>query len=197
LSELWLPELGTFAHALTVQPDGALRPARVVASAAGHLLASRLLDGPGAAAYRHALIARFAQDDLVAGAGVRTKAVGAARFGPGTYHNGSTWPMDTGVIADGLRRHGATAQADDLEGRILRGCAQVGGFPEFFRGEEDGTVRVNTAIVDRMVDGVLNRLEQPPQANQGWTATRVWRILRRRSEIPSGGCARPGRQVPA
>jgi glycogen debranching enzyme len=197
LSELWLPELGTFAHALTVQPDGALRPARVVASAAGHLLASRLLDGPGAAAYRHALIARLARDDLLAGAGVRTKAVGAARFGPGTYHNGSTWPMDTGVIADGLRRHGATAQADDLEGRILRGCAQVGGFPEFFRGDEDGTARVNTAIVDRVVDGVLNRLEQPPQANQGWTATRVWRILRRRSGSPSGGGARPGRQVPA
>jgi hypothetical protein len=26
---------------------------------------------------------------------------------------------------------------------------------------------------------VMNRLEQPPQANQGWTVTRVWRILRR------------------
>jgi len=42
---------------------------------------------------------------------------------------------------------------------------------------------VNTAIVDRVVDGQLNRLEQPPQEYQGWTATRVWRILRRRGEI--------------
>jgi hypothetical protein len=56
---------------------------------------------------------------------------------------------------------------------------------------------VNTGIVDRTVDGVLNRLEQPPQANQGWTASRVWRILRRRSGIPSGGGARPGREGPA
>jgi hypothetical protein len=28
--------------------------------------------------------------------------------------------------------------------------------------------------------GVVNRLEQPPQVNQGWTATRVWAILRSR-----------------
>jgi hypothetical protein len=44
---------------------------------------------------------------------------------------------------------------------------------------------VNATIIDRLVDGVLNRLEQPPQAYQGWTATRVWRIVRRRSQISS------------
>ena len=39
------------------------------------------------------------------------------------------------------------------------------------------------ATVDALVDGVINRLEQPPQANQGWTATRVWRILRSRGQL--------------
>ncbi|MDP8925121.1 MAG: hypothetical protein M3O34_19925 [Chloroflexota bacterium] len=183
LADFWLPEQGTFALALTFEVNGTVRPARVVASCAGHLLASRLLDGKDAAPYRRALIARFRQADLLAGAGVRTKAIGSARFGPGTYHNGSTWPMDTGVIADGLRRHGAHEQADDLERRILRGCAEIGGFPEFFRGEPDGSIGVNTTIVDVILDGRVNRLEQPPQADQGWTATRVWRILRRRGDI--------------
>ncbi len=60
LSDFWLPDLGTFAHALTFDADGPARPARVVASAAGHLLASRLLDGTVAAQYRTALIERFA-----------------------------------------------------------------------------------------------------------------------------------------
>ena len=59
----------------------------------------------------------------------------------------------------------------------------MGGFPEFFRGEPDGSVRVNQATVDALVDGRWNRLEQPPQTNQGWTATRVWRILRRRGAL--------------
>jgi glycogen debranching enzyme len=152
----------------------------VVASSAGHLLDGRLLEGDDARAHRDALIARFSEPDLVAGAGVRTKATGAPRFRAGSYHNGSSWPMDTGVIADGLRRWGHAAAADDLESRILDGCRLVGGFPEFFRGDPDGSLRVNDTILDALVDGVINRLEQPPQANQGWTVTRVWRILRRR-----------------
>jgi hypothetical protein len=56
----------------------------------------------------------------------------------------------------------------------------VGGYPEFFRGDEDERASVNERIVDHVVDGELNRLEQPPQARQGWTATRLWRILRSR-----------------
>jgi glycogen debranching enzyme len=183
LDEFWQPDLGTFALALTFGGDSLPRPARVVASSPGHLLASRLLDGKDAAPISRRLIARLFEPDLLAGAGIRTKSTGAARFRSGSYHNGSTWPMDTGVIADGLRRHGRDDLADELEGRILRGCALVGGFPEFFRGDLDGAIRVNTVIVDAVVDGVPNRLEQPPQANQGWTATRVWRILRRRRAL--------------
>ena len=50
---------------------------------------------------------------------------------------------------------------------MLAACAAIGGFPEFFRGDPDGSLSVNTAILDELVDGTLNRLEQPPQANQG------------------------------
>jgi glycogen debranching enzyme len=181
LAEFWQPDLGTFAQAMTVEVDGRLRPSRVVASSAGHLLVSRLLDGADAAAQRKRLIARFAQPDLLGGAGVRTKSTAAPRFRAGAYHNGSIWPMDTGVIADGLRRHAAFNAADDLDRRTLAGCRAAGGFPEFLRGDVDGSIRVNTDLVDVVEDGVLNRLEQPPQANQGWTATRVWRIRRRLS----------------
>ena len=179
LSSFWQPDLGTFAPALTIEADGATRAARVPASSPGHLLASGLLDGLEAEPFREQLIVRLTRDDFVCGAGLRTKASTAPRFAPGSYHNGSSWPMDTGVIADGLRRHGRHALADDLEARILRACVAAGGFPEFFRGDEDGGLRVNTVTLDALVHGVVLRLEQPPQAYQGWTATRVWRILRR------------------
>src|SRR5919201_407292 len=148
LAEFWQADLGTFAQALTVEADGTLRPARVVASSPGHLLAGRLLDGPDAAPFRERLIARLLAPDLLSGAGIRTKSTTAARFGAGTYHNGSSWPMDTGVIADGLRRHGYEQAADELERRILQACAEVGGFPEFFRADQDDSVRVNETIVD-------------------------------------------------
>lgn len=185
LAEFWLQDMGTFAQALTIDADGSHQAARVVASSPGHLLASRILDGNDAAQIRNALTARLTAADMLAGAGVRTKSTTSVRFRAGSYHNGSVWPMDNGVIADGLRRHGFHAQADDLEVRILRGCATNGGFPEFFRGDLDGGLRVNVETIEAVVDGVPNRLEQPPQANQGWTATCVWRILRRRGELDS------------
>ena len=185
LAQFWQPDLGTFAQALVLGPHESARPARVVASSPGHLLASSLLDGPDAAPFREQLIARFAESDLLGGAGIRTKSTTAVRFRAGSYHNGSIWPMDTGVIADGLRRHGAYRAADDLDQRTLAGCYVAGGFPEFLRGDIDGSVRVNTEIVEVVQDGVHNRLEQPPQANQGWTATRVWRILRRAASLPA------------
>ena len=87
--------------------------------------------------------------------------------------------MDTGVIADGLRRHSRVGEAEDLENRLLRACASFG-LAEFFRGDEGADVRINTEFRDRVLDGRLHRLEQPPQRTQGWTVTRVWRILRER-----------------
>jgi glycogen debranching enzyme len=184
LEECWQADLGTFAHAMTVESDGQLKPARVVASSAGHLLASRILDGSAATNHRRRLVARLVEPDLLAGAGIRTKSTAAPRFRGGSYHNGSVWPMDTGVIVDGLRRHGEFGAAHDLDRRTLRACQLSGGFAEFFRGDADGSVAVNTEIVDAIVDGEPNRLEQPPQIEQGWTATRVWRILRAQGAIP-------------
>ena len=183
LAEFWQADLGTFAHAITIEPDGSRRPARVVASSPGHLLASRLLDGPEPAERRQRLIARLGQPDLLGGAGIRTKSTTAPRFRAGAYHNGSIWPMDCAVIADGLRRHGAEPAARDLEERVLEGCRLTGGFPEFVRGDPDGSIALNREIVDAVVDGLPNRLEQPPQADQGWTATCVWRILRNRNAL--------------
>ena len=193
LARFWQPDLGTFANAVTVEPDGALRPAREVASSAGHLLANQLLDGPDVAETRARLIARLAEPDLVATAGIRTRSTRAARFRPGSYHNGSVWPMDTGVIADGLRRHGCDGQAADLEQRILDACAWAGGFPEFFRGDPEGQLAVNHEIIDAVVDGVPNRLEQLPHTKQGWTATRVWRILGQRGApvLPARSASAP------
>jgi hypothetical protein len=185
LDQFWQPDLGTFAAAVTVEPDGALRPARVVASSAGHLLASGLLDGWDAHPPREQLIARLREPDLLAAAGVRTRSIDAARFRAGSYHSGSVWPMDTGVIADGLRRHGRPGQAADLERRVLDACVAVGGFPEFFRGDADDRLTINQHTVDAIVDGLPNRLEQPPQMVQGWTVMRVWRILRQRDVLPA------------
>lgn len=186
LRDFWQPDLRTFALALTFDANGAAQPARVVSSDPGHLLASRLLDGEDVSTERELLIERLFESDLLGAAGVRTRSTSSARFRPGAYHNGSVWPMDNGVIADGLRRHAAVARARDLEDRILATCAAAGGFPEFARGDVDGRLTVNSETVDALIEGRVRRVEQPPQLNQGWTATRAWRILRARNLIEVG-----------
>lgn len=74
-------------------------------------------------------------------------------------------------------------KADDLEERILIACAVAGSPVEFFRGDVDGGIRLNTRLIEVMEDGVMRWAEQPPQLVQGWTVTRLWRILRRRGAV--------------
>ena len=94
----WCEELGTYALAL----DGAKRPCRVRCSNAGHALLTGI-----APAERAARVAATLLDPrLFCGWGVRTVAEGEARYNPMSYHNGSVWPHDNGLIALGLSRHG-------------------------------------------------------------------------------------------
>ena len=82
-------------------------------SNAGHTLYS------GIASRAHAR--RLAQSLLdhasFNGWGVRTLARGQARYNPMSYHNGSVWPHDNGIIAAGLARYGYRNEAM----RILTG----------------------------------------------------------------------------
>ena len=57
----------------------------------------------------------------------------------------------------------------------------VGELVEFFRGDVGDRILINECVVDVVDDGRIRKLEQPPQHTQGWTATRVWRILRHRA----------------
>jgi glycogen debranching enzyme len=94
----WCDDLGTYALAL----DGAKEPCKVRTSNAGQLLFSGMV---------HKDRARLVAADLMrphffSGWGIRTVAVGEARYNPMSYHNGSIWPHDNALIALGLARYG-------------------------------------------------------------------------------------------
>ena len=95
--KFWCADIGTYALAL----DGAKRPCRVRSSNAGHALFAGI-----AAPTRAARVAAGLMDDRgFSGWGIRTVAVGEARYNPMSYHNGSIWPHDNGIIAMGLARY--------------------------------------------------------------------------------------------
>lgn len=124
----WLDDLGTYALAL----DGAKQPCRVLSSNAGHCLLAGI-----AAPDR----ARRVADHLVgqrffSGWGVRTIASGEARYNPMSYHNGSVWPHDNGLIALGLARYGFKREVATIFAGIFESATydELRRLPELFCG---------------------------------------------------------------
>ncbi len=123
----WMEETGFYALAL----DGEGRPCEVRSSNPGHLLFMGLPSAERAAkAAQHLLSANFNS-----GWGVRTLAVGEARFNPMSYHNGSVWPHDTALCAAGLGRYGMRQGAVRLMTELFEAAAQFGmRMPELYCG---------------------------------------------------------------
>jgi glycogen debranching enzyme len=94
----WREELGTYALAL----DRDKRPCCVQASNAGHVLFGGLASPARAARVADTLMGPRSFSRW----GIRTLAEGEARYNPMSYHNGSVWPHDNGLIAMGFARYG-------------------------------------------------------------------------------------------
>ena len=99
----WCENLSTYALAL----DGDKRPCRARTSNAGHCLFTGIASPEHARRVARTLLG----PDSFSGWGVRTVAAGESRYNPMSYHNGSVWPHDNALIAQGLARYGLAEQA--------------------------------------------------------------------------------------
>jgi glycogen debranching enzyme len=93
----WCEDLSTYALAL----DGEKAQCRVRTSNAGHALLTGIASHERARRVASTLMSAAS----FSGWGVRTVAIEAARYNPLSYHNGSVWPHDNGLIALGLARY--------------------------------------------------------------------------------------------
>ncbi len=128
--DFWMPDKGCVALAL----DAHGRRADVVSSNAGHTLASGILSAEQA----RAVADRLMSGDMFSGWGIRTLSASEVAYKPESYHDGSVWPHDNSIIAEGL---GVTGHAASV-GRIMRALLDVAGaqadrrLPELFCGYE-------------------------------------------------------------
>jgi glycogen debranching enzyme len=124
----WCEEISSYAIAL----DGNKQKCQIRSSNAGHALFT------GIASDDHAerIIRELGSAKYFSGWGIRTIAIGEARYNPLAYHNGSIWPHDNALIAFGLSRR----KNKDLAGRVLVGLfeastfMELGRLPELFAG---------------------------------------------------------------
>jgi len=125
--DYWLEERGHFALAL----DRDKRPVDALTSNVGHLLWSGIVDEARA----EAVVSRLLADDMWTGWGIRTMSSDDGAYNPIEYHNGTVWPFDTAIAAEGMRRYGFRDQASRVARGLLEAAAAFGGrLPEVFAG---------------------------------------------------------------
>ncbi|WP_247048801.1 amylo-alpha-1,6-glucosidase [Arthrobacter rhizosphaerae] len=125
--QFWMPDRGYYAIAL----DGKKRQVDACASNMGHCLWVGLVDEDKAP-----LVAkRLMSPDMFSGWGVRTLASNMGAYNPASYHNGSVWPHDNAIIAQGLMRYGFVAEAQRISTALLEAAEfSDGRLPELFCG---------------------------------------------------------------
>ena len=123
----WLEDEGFYAMAL----DGQGQACRAIGSNAGHLLFSGLPRNDRA----ERVIRRMLSGEFRSGWGLRTLALGQARYNPMSYHNGSVWPHDVSLAAAGMAKYGERDAVGLLLGELYGAASHFHmRLPELFCG---------------------------------------------------------------
>ena len=111
--------------------DGEKRQVDSLCSNIGHLLWSGIVPSERVDAIVDALMG----EELWSGWGVRTMSSGDAGYNPLSYHNGTVWPHENSLLAQGLARHARWPEAQRIVRRMLGASAHFGyQLPEVFAG---------------------------------------------------------------
>jgi glycogen debranching enzyme len=126
--KFWCEELSVYALAL----DGAKQPCRVVSSNSGQALLTGIASPERALRVAETMLSPA----MFSGWGIRTVAMSAARYNPMSYHNGSVWPHDNGLIAMGMARYGQKHAAAQVFGALFDAASYMDlrRLPELFCG---------------------------------------------------------------
>jgi glycogen debranching enzyme len=127
----WLEDERFYAVAL----DKDRQPVHSVTSNPGHLLMGGLADQARA----DEVVQRLLASDMNSGFGIRTMSTEATGYYPMSYHNGSVWPHDNGMILLGLTRLGYKQEIGVVLAGLLSASThfEYQRLPELFCGYSD------------------------------------------------------------
>lgn len=128
IKEFWSEEKSHFYLAL----DANKIPCDILSSNAGHCLYSGIATEEQA--MRVAI--NLFSSKMFTGWGIRTLASGELRFNPMSYHNGSIWPHDNALIAEGLAKYGLKSEVEKITKALFDASLFIEGqrLPELYCG---------------------------------------------------------------
>ncbi|MBA3736288.1 MAG: amylo-alpha-1,6-glucosidase [Actinobacteria bacterium] len=125
--DFWIETRGHYALAL----DAVKHQVDAMTTNVGHLLWSGIVSVERA----EMIVRRLLAEDMFSGWGLRTMSTNDAGFNPLAYHNGTVWPHDTAIVAEGMRRYGFRGEAARLVKSLLEAAeAFASQLPEVFAG---------------------------------------------------------------
>ncbi|NUP11256.1 MAG: amylo-alpha-1,6-glucosidase [Polyangiaceae bacterium] len=129
-STYWMEDLGRYAYAI----DGEGGRVPTVVSNLGHLLWSRVPTLERARAVADLLVGPAS----FSGFGIRTLSADQPAYNPLSYHNGTIWPHDNAIIAQGFAHYGLRSHALKVFDGILAALEGMHDrrLPELFCGLE-------------------------------------------------------------
>src|SRR5690606_37040303 len=157
----WCDDLSTYALAL----DGNKLPCRVKTSNAGHCLYTGIALPERVAPLMRTLMS----EQMFSGWGVRTLASDEQRYNPMSYHNGSIWPHDNAIVAEGFAAYGHQEEAALLLTAMFDASLfmDLHRLPELFCGRSDER-RVGKGCISRWAGGGGGRQRERRGGGARW-----------------------------
>ncbi len=157
-SAFWCEDIGFYALAL----DPEKNKVQTIASNAGHCLWSGIINPERATR----VVEKLFQPEMFTGWGIRTLSANNPAYNPFSYHLGSIWPHDNGIIALGLKRYGFATETARLARSIFGAASYFANYrlPEVYSGVEEKVGAFPVPYIEANV----------PQA---WAAGSVFQLL--------------------
>ena len=159
--DFWMDAERCYAQAL----DGDKKQVTAVTSNAGHALWCGIASPERAAAVTR----RLMEPDMYTGWGIRTLSSKYPTYNPMSYHNGSVWPHDNSLIAQGFARYGHREEAAEVVSALIEAGRRFPNaqLPELWCGFQRD-LRFSSRPADYLVSCI-------PQA---WSAGMIFLCLR-------------------
>lgn len=177
LKNFWQEDSQFFISSIDKDHDGHPRRNTIEQSDPGWMLHTKIFDNLSASErkkYITGIITTLFSNKFLTDAGIRTRSVIYAKTLDVVDYHGSlvTWPIDTYMIAKGLRKQGFPKLAEQLEIRILNAINTSGDFYEFFFVEEDGTVIFDLKTAQKKLPGAKTlSVQLLPDTGIAWSVT--------------------------
>ena len=135
--DFWMEDKKYFALAL----DGKKKQRKAITSNAGHLLFTGICDKDK----EKLIVERLFAKDMWTPFGIRTHSSREPDFDPFSYHQGSIWPHDNWIIAQGLKNLGYKKEYQKIKSAILAVYQELAYIPEVYTVLKNKLVELSRA----------------------------------------------------